>query len=119
MTALTPTGPHLAATWWMPTPANWRLALIAAVVLIPGSILALPLGAAFWVSFVAVGVVAFTVVFNAWGRHNGPLLVAPAITLLFVMNIFPLLWSFGLSFFRFRANRLARRRSSGSTTTPR
>ena len=45
--------------------------------------------------------------FNAWGRHNGPLLVAPAITLLFVMNIFPLMWSFGLSFFRFRANRLA------------
>ncbi len=91
----------------MPTPANWRLALIAAIVLIPGSIFALPLGAAFWISFIAVGVVAFTVVFNAWGRHNGPLLVAPAITLLFVMNIFPLLWSFGLSFFRFRANRLA------------
>ncbi|MFT6304153.1 MAG: multiple sugar transport system permease protein, partial [Pseudomonadales bacterium] len=26
--------------------------------------------------------------------------------MLFVMNIFPLLWSFGLSFFNYRANRL-------------
>ena len=48
--------------------------------------------------------------FLAWlmapGRR-GPLLVAPALAVLFVMNIFPLLWSFGLSFFNFRANRLA------------
>lgn len=107
MAALTSMELRVAANWWMPTPANWRLALLAAVVLIPGSILALPAGAAFWVSLVAVGVVTFTVVFNAWGRHNGPLLVAPAIALLFVMNIFPLMWSFGLSFFQFRANRLA------------
>lgn len=39
-------------------------------------------------------------------RNRGPLLVAPAIIVLFVMNIFPLLWSFGLSFFDYRANRL-------------
>ena len=39
-------------------------------------------------------------------RNRGPLLVAPAIITLFVMNIFPLLWSFGLSFFNYRANRL-------------
>jgi len=39
-------------------------------------------------------------------RYRGPLLVAPAIITLFVMNIFPLLWSFGLSFFNYRANRL-------------
>lgn len=38
--------------------------------------------------------------------NRGPLLVAPAIIVLFVMNIFPLLWSFGLSFFNYRANRL-------------
>ena len=42
---------------------------------------------------------------NAWGRYTGGLLVAPALALLFLMNIFPLLWSFGLSFFSYRANR--------------
>jgi multiple sugar transport system permease protein len=47
--------------------------------------------------------------FLAWltsPERRGPLLVAPAIIVLFVMNIFPLLWSFGLSFFNYRANRL-------------
>jgi multiple sugar transport system permease protein len=39
-----------------------------------------------------------------WMPH-GPLLVAPAIIVLFLMNIFPLMWSFGLSFFNYRANR--------------
>lgn len=46
--------------------------------------------------------------FGAWlldPRRRGALLVTPAITILFVMNIFPLLWSFGLSFFNYRANR--------------
>ncbi len=33
------------------------------------------------------------------------MLVAPALIVLFIMNIFPLLWSFGLSFFNYRANR--------------
>ena len=32
--------------------------------------------------------------------------MTPALALLFVMNIFPLLWSFGLSFFSYRANRM-------------
>ena len=32
------------------------------------------------------------------------LLVSPAIAVLFVMNIFPLLWSLGLSFFAYQAN---------------
>ena len=36
--------------------------------------------------------------------HRGSL-GAPALALLFVMNVFPLLWSFGLSFFSYRANR--------------
>ena len=40
-------------------------------------------------------------------ERRGPLLVAPAIIVLFLMNIFPLLWSFGLSFFNYRANRQA------------
>lgn len=46
--------------------------------------------------------------FLAWmmaPERRGPLLVAPALVMLFVMNIFPLLWSFGLSFFNYRANR--------------
>jgi len=38
-------------------------------------------------------------------ERRGALLVTPAIAILFVMNIFPLLWSFGLSFFNYRANR--------------
>ena len=47
--------------------------------------------------------------FWAWlmaPERRGPLLVTPAIVVLFVMNIFPLLWSFGLSFFNYRANKL-------------
>ncbi len=39
-------------------------------------------------------------------ERRGPLLIAPAVIMLFLMNIFPLLWSFGLSFFNYRANRL-------------
>lgn len=39
-------------------------------------------------------------------ERRGPLLVAPAIITLFAMNILPLLWSFGLSFYNYRANRL-------------
>jgi len=41
-----------------------------------------------------------------FANYRGPLLVAPALLVLFLMNIFPLLWSFGLSFYRYRANRL-------------
>ncbi|MEP6321506.1 MAG: sugar ABC transporter permease, partial [Paracoccaceae bacterium] len=47
--------------------------------------------------------------FGAWlfdPKRRGALLVAPAITILFVMNIFPLLWSFGLSFFNYKASSL-------------
>ncbi|MFO1351178.1 MAG: sugar ABC transporter permease [Gammaproteobacteria bacterium] len=65
----------------------------------------LPLNIAFYVSFAFAALVALSAVVNAWGRYNGGLLVAPAIALLFLMNIFPLMWSFGLSFFNFRANR--------------
>ena len=45
--------------------------------------------------------------FGAWlldPKRRGALLVAPALTILFVMNIFPLLWSFGLSFFNYKAS---------------
>ncbi len=112
---MTATTTHLgdAPGFFAPNPGNWRLALVIAVIAIPGSIWLLPLNVAYWVCFVAVGAVALSVVINAWGRRPGPLLVAPAITLLFVMNIFPLMWSFGLSFFHFRVNRLAPPRFAG------
>ncbi len=45
--------------------------------------------------------------FGAWlldPKRRGALLVAPALIILFVMNIFPLLWSFGLSFFNYKAS---------------
>ena len=45
--------------------------------------------------------------FGAWlldPKRRGALLVTPAIVILFVMNIFPLLWSFGLSFFNYKAS---------------
>ncbi|MGL6208980.1 MAG: hypothetical protein ACRC14_04020, partial [Paracoccaceae bacterium] len=40
--------------------ANWRLALLASLVVIPLAIVALPQGGAFWVSFIAAGLVALT-----------------------------------------------------------
>jgi multiple sugar transport system permease protein len=40
-------------------------------------------------------------------ERRGPLLIAPAIATLLVVNIFPLMWSFGLSFFEYKANRIA------------
>ncbi|MFO1036835.1 MAG: sugar ABC transporter permease [Geminicoccaceae bacterium] len=92
----------LAPTW-----SNWRLALIAAVVLSPLAIALLPVQLSYWIAFALVALVCVTAVVNAWGRYTGGLLVAPALALLFLMNIFPLMWSFGLSFFAFRANRIA------------
>ena len=92
---------------------NWRLALVAALLIIPLSIWLLPLDVAFWVSLAATGLVCFALVANAWGRYTGGLLVAPALALLFLMNIFPLMWSFGLSFFHYRASRMAPPRFAG------
>jgi multiple sugar transport system permease protein len=83
------------------------MALLLAVLVIPGAVFVLPPATAFWVGLAAAALVALTAVVNAWGRRHGALLVAPAIALLFVMNIFPLMWSFGLSFFNYRANRMA------------
>jgi multiple sugar transport system permease protein len=40
-------------------------------------------------------------------ERRGPLLITPALVVLFVVNIFPLMWSFGLSFFEYKANRIA------------
>jgi multiple sugar transport system permease protein len=104
-----PTGSALLT----PHLGNWRLALAAAVVVFVLGIPLLPPGISFWVCGLAAAMVAISAVVNAWGRYKGGLLVAPAIALLFVMNIFPLLWSFGLSFFSYRANRAAAPRFIG------
>jgi len=48
-------------------------------------------------------------VFFGWfldPKRRGPLLIAPAIILLLLVNIVPLMWSLGLSFFKFRANQM-------------
>jgi multiple sugar transport system permease protein len=85
---------------------NWALALAAAIVVMLAAIVFLPPAVSFWVSGAMWALFAASLVVNAWGRYKGGLLVAPAIALLFVMNIFPLMWSLGLSFFAYRANRM-------------
>jgi len=98
----TSTSGFLALRW-----SNWPLALVAALVLISLAVALLPATVSFWVAGLGAALVALTLVVRAAGRHKGGLLVAPALAVLFVMNIFPLLWSFGLSFFNYRANRAA------------
>ena len=84
---------------------NWRLAFLVGLIISILVILALPSNIAFWiVGILAAGLTA-SIVTNAYrSRHYGGLLVAPAIAVLFVMNIFPLLWSLGLSFFAYQSN---------------
>ena len=62
-----------------------------AMVVLPPAVVLLGIGRR-WPRLLAASLVV-----NAWGRYTGGLLVAPALALLFVMNIFPLMWSFGLS----------------------
>jgi multiple sugar transport system permease protein len=84
---------------------NWPAALVLLAVGMPLTIATLPPAASFWVSAGLAALLAVSLIVNAWGRHIGGLLVTPALMLLFLMNIFPLLWSLGLSFFAYRANR--------------
>ena len=84
---------------------NWPGALVLLAFGMPLAIDVLPVPAAFVVSAALAALLAATLIINAWGRYTGGLLVTPALALLFLMNIFPLLWSFGLSFFAYRANR--------------
>ena len=54
--------------------------------------------------------------FLAWftdPERRGAMLVAPALILLFLMNIFPLMWSFGLSFFHYKASSIKPPRFAG------
>jgi multiple sugar transport system permease protein len=85
---------------------NWPAALVLLVVGMPLAISLLPPAVSFWASAALALLLCTTLIVNAWGRYTGGLLVAPAIALLFMMNIFPLLWSFGLTFFAYRANRM-------------
>ena len=87
---------------------NWKLAIMAGLVvsiLAMIAMIALPAAASFWIVGAMVGAVATAFTVNAFRKHYfGGLLVAPAIAVLFVMNIFPLLWSLGLSFFAYQSN---------------
>lgn len=99
---------------WEVYPLRVAFASIPAALIVSAlAITLLPPSVSFWVSGAVSAFSAFLFVAYAWGRHAGGLLVAPAIALLFCMNIFPLLWSFGLSFFHYRANRLAPPRFAG------
>ena len=84
---------------------NWRLALLATIVGLPAAALLLPNSIAVVVVSILIALLVITAVVYSWTRHVGGLLVAPAIAVLVVMNIFPLLWSLGLSFYNYRADR--------------
>src|SRR5215212_9053188 len=84
---------------------NWRLAILVGIVVSALAVVALPASGSFWVVGAVSALVAAAFAVNAYRRrYYGGLLVAPAIAVLFVMNIFPLLWSLGLSFFAYQSN---------------
>jgi multiple sugar transport system permease protein len=88
-----------------PVAHNWKLAIVIGVIVSAIAILALPAAASFWIVGAAAALVAAAFAINAYRRkYYGGLLVAPAVAVLFVMNIFPLLWSLGLSFFAYQSN---------------
>jgi len=94
-----------AAAFLAVSPDNWRLAIVAGLVISAFAAAALPASVSFWIVGAVVALVAASFVVNAYRRrYYGGLLVAPAIAVLFVMNIFPLLWSLGLSFFAYQSN---------------
>jgi multiple sugar transport system permease protein len=86
-------------------PDNWKLAILVGLAVSIIAVAALPVSLAFWIVGVMAAMVAASIALNAVRRrYYGGLLVAPAIAVLFVMNIFPLLWSLGLSFFAYQSN---------------
>src|SRR5215470_2442860 len=106
MHSVSATRPDRAAPAFLAVSAdNWRLAIVAGLVVSAATVAVLPASVAFWIVGVVVALVAAAFVVNAYRRrYYGGLLVAPAIAVLFVMNIFPLLWSLGLSFFAYQSN---------------
>ena len=86
-------------------PDNWKLAIVIGLVVSIVASAALPPAISFWIVGFMAAMVAGAFVVNALRKkYYGGLLVSPAIAVLFVMNIFPLLWSLGLSFFAYQAN---------------
>jgi multiple sugar transport system permease protein len=87
------------------SPDNWKLAIVAGLIISVIACVALPATSSFWIVGAMVALVAMSFVVNAFRRHYyGGLLISPAIAVLFVMNIFPLLWSLGLSFFAYQSS---------------
>jgi multiple sugar transport system permease protein len=103
---------NTAAARDLPAPAllevdasNWKLAILAGLAVSILAAVALPASISFWVIGAMAAMIAAAFAVNAYRRrYYGGLLVAPAIAVLFIMNIFPLLWSLGLSFFAYQAN---------------
>jgi multiple sugar transport system permease protein len=101
MTAATLPAPGLFA----PVPHNWKLAVLLGLAVSTLAVTTLPASMSFWIVGAMTAMVAAAFVVNAFKRkYYGGLLVSPAIAVLFVMNIFPLLWSLGLSFFAYQSN---------------
>ncbi|MEI7599084.1 MAG: sugar ABC transporter permease [Aestuariivirga sp.] len=87
------------------SPDNWKLAILVGLIVSVIAAIALPASASFLVIGAMAAMIAAAFVINAYRRkYYGGLLVAPAIAVLFVMNIFPLLWSLGLSFYAYQSN---------------
>lgn len=100
MTTTSTTAPLL-----VPAPDNWKLAAIFGSFVSLIAISIFPPAASFWIAGAMAAMIAATACVNAYRHHYyGGLLVAPAIAVLFVMNIFPLLWSLGLSFFAYQSS---------------
>jgi multiple sugar transport system permease protein len=101
MTAATLPAPGLFTL----VPHNWKLAVLLGLAVSIVTVATLPASASFWVVGAMTAMVGAAFVINAFRReYYGGLLVTPAIAVLFVMNIFPLLWSLGLSFFAYQSN---------------
>jgi multiple sugar transport system permease protein len=104
MTAIILPSPSFAE----PVAHNWKLAIVVGLVVAIISGIAFPASVSFWIIGAMMAIVAAAFAMNAYRRkYYGGLLVAPAIAVLFVMNIFPLLWSLGLSFFAYNSNNQA------------
>jgi multiple sugar transport system permease protein len=88
-----------------PVAHNWKLALLGGLAVSILAAIIFPAGVSFWIIGLMAALIAAAFTVNAYRRkYYGGLLVAPAIAVLFVMNIFPLLWSLGLSFFAYQSN---------------
>jgi multiple sugar transport system permease protein len=101
MTVVTAPAPSLFSM----APDNWKLATLLGLAVSIAAAVATPASVSFWIIGAMVALVSAAFVVNAFRRkYYGGLLVAPAIAVLVVMNIFPLLWSLGLSFFAYQSN---------------